>query len=409
MAIVLRRVRTFDSIQRYPDYRWLWLGSMTEHAGEWMETVALGWLMLQLTDSAFLLGLVGVCRMAPRLFFPLLGGLVADRVNRRNLLMASLLAFSVLAFALAALVATGVVQAWHVLVVVTLGGVSMSFNHPARNTILPNLVPRQDLTNAVSLDIASVNGSRILGPPLAGLLIPVLGTPAVFVARGLGCILAAFWLFHIKTDMTPIAGDRKVSLFKDFREGISYLRLSPSLLQLTLLWGMLYTVVHPYTNLLPIFARDILHAGPQGLGFLVGAAGAGALVGTLGLASMAGFRSKGKLLFATGIAVGIFMIFFSYSPWFLVSLGLVVIMGVTNSSYMAVNNTLIQLHATDEMRGRVMSVREVTMAINLFGSLVMGALADVSGAPLAVAVFGGVMALTSGWFLVRMSDVRRME
>ncbi|MBI2304887.1 MAG: MFS transporter [Chloroflexi bacterium] len=398
---------TFASL-RYKDYRWMWLGSITEHAGEWAELTAISWLVLDITGSPFWLGLVAFARSGPRLVFPLIGGVVADRINRRNLLMSTLVAFSFLSVILAALVLTHQVQVWQIFLLVLLGGIAQCFNHPARATILPNLVPRQDLVNAVSLDMASVTGSRIFGPPLAGLFIGTFGISGVLGVRALGALVTLIMLLFIDTPLTPFSA-RKASVLQNFSESTSYLKSNSFVFFLITLWVIPFLLVMPYVALLPVFARDILKVGPEGYGLLMGAPGLGAIVGVFTLASIRDFRRKGQLIFACGVALGVFLLSFAFSKWFALSLFMVFIAGGTNAVYQATNNSLLQLNIPDALRGRIMSFREVATGMEPLGNLVLGAGAELMGAPLALGIQGVVCSLVSLASAALLRNVRRLQ
>lgn len=381
--------RSFTSIIIYRDYRLVWMGSWTEHLGEWMETTALLWLLNQMTHSPVMGTLMVTLRYLPMTVFAFIGGTVADRMNRRVLLISSLIFGAMLSTTLAVLVHTGLIRPWHILLNSALFGVYASFNHPARQTLLPNLVKREHYLNAITLDSASVTASRIIGAPLAGAIIAVAGTTPVLGLKAVGALLAVVWLSRVRVPPTPSEA-RKRSAVRNLAEGIQYVGQNKPVLTQVLLYLLPYFVTNSYTGLLPYYATDYLHIGPNLYGLLNAAPGAGALIATFILASFVDFRAKGLVLLLGGIAQGVGLILFALSPLYLLSLLLLVFIGGTNTVFMTLNNTIIQKMITDGVRGRVMSLREVSNGLGPAGSLVAGSMAAAFSVPLALGTAGGI-------------------
>ncbi len=381
--------RTFMSLSLYPNYRRIWLGSLTEHIGEWMELTALLWLMNQLTDSPFLTTLMATLRFLPMIVFAYIGGIVADRVNRRILLICCLLFAAVMSLALSALVHLGAIQPWHLLVYSVLSGIATSFNHPARQTMLPNVVNREHYLNAITLDNGTVTASRVLGAPLAGFIIATSGSTAVLGLRAVGALVAVFWLSRINVSLKPGQGSRKHP-WRSFVEGIQYVRKNKPILTQVLLYLIPYFVTNSYTALLPYFATRILRVGPEFYGIMNAAPGAGALVATFVLASLVNLRRRGFTLLLGGIIQGLGLVLFGFCTFYLVSVALLMVLGAANEVFMALNNTLIQEAITDDVRGRVMSLREVCFGLGPAGSLISGAVAGSLGGPIALLMAGGI-------------------
>jgi predicted MFS family arabinose efflux permease len=381
--------RAFTSIVLYRNYRLLWMGSWTEHLGEWMETTALLWLLNQMTNSPFMGTLLVTLRFAPLLLFAFVGGIVADRLNRRLLLIYALLASALLSIAMAALVHFGLVRPWHLLVYSALSGLIMGFNHPARNTLLPNLVKKEHYLNAITLDNASVTASRIVGGPLAGFIIAFAGTTPVLGLRGVGALLAIFWLSWVRAPATPLDAKKNTPL-SNLVEGIHYVGQHRAVLTQVLLYLLPFFVTNSYTGLLPYFATNNLHIGPDLYGILNAAPGAGALLATFTLAALVNLRRKGLILLLGGIAQGAGLIFFAASSFYPLSLFMLAFVGAANTVFMTLNNVTIQEMITDQVRGRVMSLREVCLGLGPSGSLISGAIAGILGAPLALGFTGGL-------------------
>ena len=378
--------RTFVSLG-YRDYRFVWLGSVTEHLGEWMELAALLWLVNDLTHSPLMLTIVGSCRYIPMVFFPVLGGMVADKMDRRRLLIGALLLATSLSVVLAILVKTGIVAVWHIIVLSLLSGVATSFNHPARQSMVPNLVTKEHLLNAISLDSASVQASRFIATPIAGFLISGFGVVPVFGARALGAFLAICWLLFVKTDLHPPPATGRRGL-QNVIDGLKYVRGDLLLLSLVPLYLIPWIAQNTSNNFLPIFARDILNIGASGYGLLQAAPGLGALASLIALAAMPFQRVNGSLLLVTNAALGLSLFLFAVSTWPPLSMMLLLIAGGMITSFMTINTALIQSHVSDAMRGRVMSLREIANGIGPTGSLLFGALAERSSAPFALEVLG---------------------
>jgi MFS family permease len=378
--------RTFVSLG-YRNFRLVWLGSVTEHLGEWMELAALLWLVNDLTHSPLMLTIVGSCRFIPMMFFPFLGGMVADKMDRRRLLMGALLLAASLSVVLAILVKTGTVAVWHIIILSLLGGVATSFNHPARQSMVPNLIRKEHLLNAISLDSASVQASRFMATPIAGFLIAGFGVVPVFGARAIGNLLAICWLTFVKIDPQPPPATNKSGLHTVI-DGLKYVRGDVLLLSLIPLYLIPWIAQNTSNNFLPIFARDILNIGASGYGFLQAAPGLGALVSLIALAAMPFYRVNGSLLLATSGILGISLFLFAVSTWPPLSMLLLLVAGGMITSFMTINTALIQSHVSDVMRGRVMSLREIANGVGPAGSLLFGAIAERSSAPFALELLG---------------------
>jgi MFS family permease len=396
--------RTFVSLG-YRNYRFVWLGSCTEHMGEWMELAGLLWLVNDLTHSPLMLTIVGSCRYIPMVFFPVVGGIVADRMERRRLLMLALLGSAFLSIILAILVKTGIVAVWHLVVLSLMSGVTTSFNHPARQTIVPNLVDKEHLLNAISLDSASVQASRFVATPFAGYLIAGYGVAPVFGVRAVGALLAICWLLFVKVRLQPPRAITKAP-WRNMIEGFKYVRGDVLLLSLVPLYLIPMLTQNTAVNFLPIFARDILKIGASGYGFLQGAPGLGALAGLIGLAALPFCHLKGSLLFITSGILGMTLVLFSASHWAGLSLFLMVIVGGMITTFMTINTALIQNHVSDAMRGRVMSLREIAMGLGPAWSLIFGFIGEQTSVPFALGLLGTLCIAVSISLFFLLSKVR---
>jgi MFS family permease len=379
--------RTFTSISVYKNFRLFWGGSVLEHMGEWMEITALLWLINEMTHSPFIGTLMVTLRLLPMVVFAFIGGIVADRVNRRNLLIYSLLASAIFSMAMAVLVHTSYVDPWHILVYSAITGIITSFNHPARNTLLPNLVDRKHLLNAITLDNGSIMVSRVFGAPLAGVMIGLLGAMPVLGVRALGAFLAVLMLARISVP-PMVAKAMNTTPVRDFIEGIRYVSEHRAALTQVLLYLIPVFITNTYTGFLPYLATDILHIGPDLYGVMNAIPGAGSIVATLILASLVNLRRKAFILLSAGIIQGICLIFFGFLPVYALSLFLLFILGGTGTLFMILNNSIIQEMLPDHVRGRVMSFREVVFGLGPSGSLISGIVAGMLGVSIALGLAG---------------------
>jgi MFS family permease len=379
--------RTLTSIVFYKNFRLVWIGSWAEHLGEWAEITALLWLINQMTDSPFMGALMITLRYLPMVVFAFVGGIVADRINRRNLLIYSLAAAALISVAIAVLLQTGLLQIWHLLVYSVLIGIATSFNHPARNTLVANLIKREHYLNAITLDNASVMTSRILGAPLGGFILGLAGTVPVLGLRVLGLLVAMLLLRNVQAP--PRQSEAKdESPLSNFTEGIRYVAGNKPVLTQVLLYLLPFFVTSAYTGLLPNFATNVLHIGPDLYGVLNSAPGIGSLVATVILASLISFRHKSLLLVVSGVLQGLALGIFLFSPVYLVSVLLLVIVGGANALFMSLNNTIIQEMVSDKLRGRVMALREVVYGLGPAGNLITGSIAAVLGVSVALGIAG---------------------
>lgn len=377
--------RIFSSL-KYRDYRLIWFGSISEHFGQHMETMAMAWLLKELTGSPYYLGLLGVCRVAPLFFFALVGGVVTDRVDRRKLLMSCFLASTFISVVLLILIRSGVVAPWHILVAAALGAVITGFNHPARGAIIPNVTPKNELMNAIALDTISVRTASVVAAPIAGLLITLFGTTPLFGARAVGMVLAYQWLRMAKVPPTPESGKKKAA-WRSLTEGLRYTVANGLIMALVCMFALREFQSEMTQVFLPFFADDILGSGAMGFGYLNGANGVGALIGLFGIASLGNFRYKGWLIIGAGASAGLMLIAFALSHWLILSVVLLAASGCFATVFENVNRTVLQQTIPDEVRGRVMSLREAVRG--LFGPWVAYGL-GLGGEYIGVATTGAL-------------------
>ena len=406
-AVVTRlATQTFVSLARHPNYRLYWVGALASNIGTWMQMVAQGWLVYQLTGSELFLGIVGFASAIPMLFLSLFGGVLADRFERRRLMVGTQICSMILAFSLGALTLLGLVAVWHIVVIALLNGVVNSLNAPVRQTIISDLVSREDLTNAIAVNSAQFQTSRMLGPAIAGIVIALVGPGWCFALNG-ASFCAVIWAL-LAMDVPALAARRKQSsVWANAVEGVRYVRGDATILALLGLAAVPAVFAMPYQSLMPAFALSVLDVGAQGQGLLMSAAGLGAVVGALGVASLGKGIPRGRLMLVCIAGLGLSLTAFAASRVFELSLVLLVLVGVFSMSYGALNQSFLQTLAEDRMRGRVMSLLTLTtFELQPFGQLGVGALAEAFG-PSAAVVCGGIICAVFAVLVFRRRPVIR--
>jgi MFS family permease len=372
----------------YRNFKLLWSGLIVSNMGTWMQNVASGWLILQLTNSPLWLGLLGFSFAIPMILLPPFAGAIVDRVNRMQLLFFTQSMQALTAFILAALTWYGKVQVWNILLASFISAVLLAFDNPARQALVPGLVQPRDLLNALSLNSATYTGAALVGPALAGLLLDPLGAGTLFFLNGISYFAVIFALTSMR-DVTTHSGGQHGTLGSAFWKGLSFAWNDRLIFALLILSALGAVFGRSYQNLLPAFSRDIWHAGPEGYGLLLAAAGGGALAGAFGLASFKRVPKQGAVMLVSGLIFCLSLIFFALSPFFILGLVLLFIAGVTSTVFSTIISTFIQLSVPNDLRGRVMSLYTVTLiGLPSLGALGSGALAEwlggVEGAPHAV-------------------------
>lgn len=392
---------------RSRDFRLYWFGMFASVFGLTTEFVALGWLVLMLTNSPLSLGGVGLARALPNVILSLIGGTLADRVDRRWLLVSTHTFIAALFIGLGMLVTTELVQVWHVYVFAVLLGSTRAFESPMRQALIAQIVPKEDIGSAVALVNVVWQLPRLVGPAIAGVMIATAGVGPTFYVSGAGIFTAAV-LFGLM-DIGGVAfKTRERSFFGSMVEGLEFIRRSPILTALIGLTFFDSVFGMSYSTLLPVFARDILGAGSQGLGLLYTAQACGGLVGILLAARLARGGHRGWSTLLGSGAYGALIACFALSPWFPFSMLVIVFIGLTHEIYMTVINTVLLLSVPDEYRGRVMGVYGLAWSIVPLGGVFSGGIAEYAGAPVAVAL-GGVLVLGLALFVTAVPRVRQLD
>jgi len=388
-----QRLPTTFAALRHRNFRLFWSGQLVSLIGTWMQNVAQGWLVLTLTNSAFMLGVVSAIGSLPVLFLALPGGVAADRFPKRNLLLITQSLAMLLALILALLTRLQIVKIWQVVAIAALAGSAFAFDAPSRQALVIELVGRQDLLNAIALNSAIFNAARIIGPALAGMLISIIGMAGCFFLNSLSflAVIVGLWLIRLPGHEAKTSGP----VLRDMKEGLVLAWNDVRVRSLIAIIAIFSICGMPYAMLMPVFARDVLNVGARGLGFLMTANGVGALTGALGLASLKWKRGRARLVLISGIAFALALASFSLSRTFWLSLAILPLVGWSMVSQTATINTILQSVVPDNMRGRVMSLYTlVFMGMMPFGSFLGGALAQRWGAPGAVRI-GAAVCLVS--------------
>ncbi|HVI09295.1 MAG TPA: MFS transporter [Candidatus Binatia bacterium] len=390
---------------KHRNFQLFFSGQLISLIGTWMQTVAQSWLVYRLTGSALLLGSVGFASQVPVFLFAPVGGITADRNNRRTVVICTQIASMLLAFVLAALTLTHKVQVWHVFVLASMLGIVNAFDIPGRQSFLVDMVGKDDLMNAIALNSSMFNGARVIGPAIAGILVAKIGEGWCFFANAVSyiAVIVGLLLMRVHSPARAIAG----SPIEHIKEGFRFVNRTEPIRALLLLLGLVSLVGMPYTVLMPIFADQILHGGAKALGILMGAAGVGALFGALTLAFRDGVKGLGRWVAWCCAGFGVSLVAFSLSRHFWLSALLLLPVGYTVMLQMACSNTLIQVMVPDALRGRVMAVYSMMfMGMAPIGALLGGAIAERLGAPVAVSIGGLASVLGSGWFAMHLPKIR---
>jgi MFS family permease len=391
---------------RHRNFQLFFTGQLISLSGTWMQNVAQSWLVYRLTGSPALLGLVSFCGQAPVLFLSPLGGIAADRYNRHRIIIGTQFASMILALMLAALTFSEAVRVWHVMLLAGLLGVINAFDIPARQAFIMDMVGREDLINAIALNSAIFNLSRVVGPAIAGILVASIGEAWCFLANGISYVAVISGLVLMKP-IVRIAPLQRGNAIARIREGFQFVLRAPPIFALLALLGTLSLTGMPFAVLMPIFADRILNGGAAGLGILMGASGIGAFTGALTLASRTSVRGLGRWVAASGMAFGGGLILFALSSNFWLSTAIMVPIGFSIMIEMGSSNTLIQSMTPDHLRGRVMSVYSMMfMGMAPFGALLAGLAAERMGAPLTVGAGGAICLAASAVFAFYLPSLR---
>jgi MFS family permease len=396
---IWRGIAAGGAALRHRNFRLFFWGQLISLIGTWMQSLAQSWLVYTLTHSAFQLGIVNTFQFLPVLLFSLFAGVIVDRFPRRPMIIGTQIAFLLLALILGVLTVAATVQLWQVYVIAALFGTVNAFDVPARQAFMVEMVGREDLLNGIALNSSIFNASRVFGPAIASLLIQEVGTGVCFLLNAASFIAVIIGLFMMRVERRPAATTTRRPL-RQIGEGLRYIRQNE---RVWLVFAMVSVIsifgIPFYTTLMPIFATNVLNAGVGGLGTLSTCVGAGALVGAVLLAYLPPGPARGRLLLGAALVFGVMLGAFGFSPYLLLSGGLLVLVGFCVVSVNSSGNALIQEVTPDHLRGRVMSVWGLALiGLGPFGSFFAGVIAEQLGAPITVAI-GGAVCLAAALFV----------
>lgn len=378
---------------RHRNYRIFWSGQMVSLAGTWMQNMAQAWLVLELTGSPFLLGLLGASQFGPFLLFSLLAGVAADRFSKHRLLILIQLILLVLALLLGTLTWLNLIQYWHVLIIAFLVGTANAFDLPVRQSFYVELVGRDDLMNAIALNSSIFNGARVVGPAAAGLVIVYYGIEACFFLNAASFLAVLAGLLLMRVDGAVMEG--KGSVFFNIREGLDFIKVTPAVYYPMALMAVMSIFAMNFQVLIPAFARIVLEQDASGFGFLMSAHGLGALLGSVGLAFVSHGGPRRFLLISGALGLCLFQLLLAPVRLYYPAIFLMALIGWSMVTFTATVNATIQMAAPDAIRGRIVSIYSlVFVGFIPIGNLISGFLARQWGAPAAMAL-GAVVGLFS--------------
>ena len=391
----------------YRDFRILWLGAFTSTVGTWMQKVAQSWLIFDLTRSSFYLGLDDFLGQLPILLLTLIGGVIADRHDRRQLLIGSQYVQMATAFTLAALVLAERVSVWHILALSFTAGLGQAFGGPAYQALVPSLVDRKDLPNAIALNSIQFNLARVIGPLLAGLVLAAFGAAMCFGLNGLSFLVVILALLSLR--VTHIRPAERKPMLQELKGGLAYARGEGTIVGLTVLAFLTTFLGLPLLTFLPIFAREVFGGGVGRYSEMMAFSGMGAVVGALVVAWLGRFRHMGLTLLLVQAAFGALVTAFALSRVGWLSNLLLFLDGAALIMVFSLTASLVQLLVPDHLRGRVVSIYMVAFRGGMpLGSLWAGYAATFTSAPFVLAVNGGLVTLVALYFLARSKQLREL-
>ena len=383
----------------YRDFRLMWIGACTSSIGTWMQIVAQGWLIYRLSHSAFLLALDQFLAGIPIFLFSLIGGVVADRIERRKILLMSQWVQMASAGALTILVIMGLQRVWPVLCLSFLSGLAQAFGGPAYQALIPTLVDREDMPNAIALNSIQFNLAVTVGPALAGITLARFGEKWCFGLNALSFLAPVISLSMIRARYLPAMTTE--SMFSSLKQGIKFVRKQGSMEALVVLAFCMTALSMPMRTYIPVFVKDIFHRGPETYGNLLSLMGVGSICGSLAVAGIGNIRNKGRFALTMLMCLGAGIAGFSLSKFLPLSFAMLVFVGASMMAVFATVTSLVQLITTNEMRGRVMSVYNCAFRGGMpMGNLLSGWLVPMFTAPIVLSVNGLVLVLVAAYFLL---------
>ncbi len=399
-----RLARTFSAL-RYREFRLVWIGAFLSTTGTWMQTVAQAWVVYSLTGSALLLGFDAFLSTGPMLVFSLFGGVIADRMERRKIMLASQYCQMAFAFVLAFLLWTDTVKVWHIFLLSFLTGSAQSFSGPAYASLLPLLVKREDVPNAIAMNSMQFNLARVIGPVLGGLALTVWGAEVCFALNGLSFVAVIIAYLMIRTPVVRGSEEHK-GIMEEMREGFRFVTHRRALLLLTFLAFAGTFLGMPIVTFLPVVAKEIFAAGATSYTYLLSAYGVGSVIGALFVAATGHVPNKGRLALMLQLTFATQLVAFALSRIFPVSLAIAFGAGMCIVGVISLYSSLVQLATTDAMRGRVMSIFMLAFRGGMpLGNLVAGYVAQRWSITHALLINGIILAIVAVIFISRRTEL----
>ena len=394
---------------KHRNFRLLFCGTSLSHVGDFVQAMAQSWLVWQMTKSPFLLGIVGFAQALPRLLLGAVGGAIVDRVERRRLLLCTQFLAMAQAITFWVLVQFGWVEFWHVLVLVLFLGMVNSLNQTARHSLINNIVPREDLMNAIALNSSLANLAKIIGPSLGGVLIGVIGIAGCLLVNAVSFFAIIVTLVVMEIPRGSAKINKGTPFWQEVSEGYHFLRAERRLLSVILLTYAIAMVGTPYSRFLPVFATDVLHAGPTTFGLLLAAPGVGAVIAGLGIASLGRLRRRLHFVAMAVLAFSISLMLFSFSRSIYLSMFFLILVGASNIAFRAVANSIVQMESPPQYLGRMLSLFFMDKGLWSFGTLFIGSVAHLIGTPRAITISGAFCAIVASLLLYQQRQARGAE
>ena len=400
--------RMFGSL-KVRDFRFFITSSFAQTASMNMQGMVNGWLAYELTGSKAILGITTLGSALPQLSLSLFGGILADRLPKKLVLSLGMAALAVMTLFVAISISLGIIT-WHYLLINSvIQGIAMALTMPSRQALVSEIVGRDKVTNAVSLNASVMNFNQIAGPAIAGVGVAVVGIAGVYYLMAILFLIAAVAILPVRRARTVMLSKLPTAnILASIKDGLLYVRRSPVLLNVLLLSLFTVLLTMPFRNLLPVFAKDVLHVGPSRLGLLLSVSGAGALAGSLIIASLSG-KGRGMLFLHTGLLAGISIIVFTFSKSYVMSLVVMTFTGLGQAGRMTLANSLVQSHTEDAYLGRVMSLLVMQMGITGVGVFIVSIIAQFAGAQIAVAGTAGLLVLITMYYYFFTPVVRKLD
>ncbi len=408
----MNRYLRFTSALRRRNYRLLWTGTLVSNTGDWLDMIALNWLIVAQSGGAMDLAVVNLCRAIPILALALVGGAVADRLERRRLLITIQLASMTLAVVLTALAVLGTTPVWALALIAAGRGAAFAFNLPARHALIPMLVPRVELPNAVALNLVTLNATKVLGPMLAGLMIAQFGLTVCFALNALSYLAVLFTLYRMDLPPPPDGADAPVqreTIGRAILSGLRYVMARQVLYMLVLVALVPVFLGQPFLFLLAVFAHDALDWGPTGFGILTSAAGLGSVLGALVIGGFADLLRRGIVMLVLLLAFGLSLLAFAANPVAVLAPVILIVSGATYMSYNTALTSIMQMTIEDAYRGRVMSMMFMNRGLMPLGTAAAAALSASVGVRVAYGVMGGLILSFALALLIFVPKLRGLQ